>query len=196
MNLAHVWNKIEGYEDWKIYPPHRIFYFEFLKSAADSAIRSWEQINNIVTNPELFDSQSFALIDLAENIVNQAGIISRYFFPSKDRKNPDKNRIHELRGEKLRELFCISRKSIIADRKFRNYIEHFDENLDQFLNQPIAGTIYPKLVFIDISELNTITYLFKAYVVNQCKFISLNQELDLPPLIEEIYRVYNLCIEE
>ncbi|MFY7816263.1 MAG: hypothetical protein ACOVRK_13865 [Chryseobacterium taeanense] len=196
MNSAHVWNKIEGYEDWKIYPPYRIFYFECLKSAADSAIRSWEQINNIVTNQDLFDNHSFKLIDLAENIVNQAGIISRYFFPSVDRKNGDKNRIHQLRSEKLRELFSINRNSIIADRKFRNYIEHFDENLDQFLNQPIAGTIYPKLVFIDLSELNTITYLFKAYVVNQFKFISLNQELDLPPLIEEIYRIYNLCVEE
>lgn len=142
------------------------------------------------------NSQSFKLIDLAENIVNQAGIISRYFFPSRDRKNPDKNRFHELRSEKLRELFLDNRNSIIADRKFRNYIEHFDENLDQFLNQPIAGTIYPKLVFIDVSELNTITYLFKAYVVKQFRFISLNQELDLPPLIEEIYRIYNLCVEE
>lgn len=33
MNSAHVWNKIDGYEDWKIYPPYRVFYFECLKSA-------------------------------------------------------------------------------------------------------------------------------------------------------------------
>lgn len=180
----------------EIYPPYRIFYFECVKSAADSAIRSWEQINNIVTSQELFDSQSITLIDLAENIVNQAGIISRYFYPSVERRNIDKNRIHELRSEKLRELFLVDKSSIIANRKFRNYIEHFDENLDQFLNQPIAGNICPKLILIDKNELDALTYIFKAFVVNQFTFISLSQEIDLIPLVKEIYRIYNVCVDE
>jgi hypothetical protein len=195
MNSKHIWEKIEGYEDWKIYPVYQKFYFESLKSATDSAIISWERINLIVTNQDLYDDENLKLIDLAENIVNQSGIISRYFFPIPDRRNEEKNRIHKLRGEKLRELYSVNEDNILTNRKFRNYVEHFDENLDQFLNQPLAGYIYPKVVFVDANEINSVMHLFKAYVVNQFKFISLNQEIELPTLVEEIYRVYNLTID-
>lgn len=194
MNSKHVWTKIEGYEDWKIYPVYRIFYYECLKTATDSAIKSWEQINKIIENFNS-DEENLDLIDLAENIVNQAGIISRYFFPTKDKYNPEKNRIHQLRGERLRELFSISEDNVLANRKFRNYIEHFDENLDQFLNKPIAGNIYPKIIFINSNEVNSTMYLFKAYVVNEFKLISLNEEIEIYNLAEEIYRIYNLTLE-
>lgn len=196
MEENHNWQLLEGYEDWKIYPVYRIFYFECLKTATSSAITSWEDINYIVTNQEAYDEHHLMLIDLAENIVNQAGIISRYFFPTKDHRNPDKNKIHQLRGEKLRTMFSIDKNNILADRKFRNHIEHFDENLDKFLNQPVAGVIYPKRVFQNSTEISTIMHLFKAYVVNDFKYISLNQEIELPTLVEEIYRIYNITIEE
>src|SRR5690606_24490626 len=133
MSSKHIWTKIEEYEDWKIYPIYKVFYYECLKTATYSAINSWEQINRIVENLNP-NEVNLDLIDLAENIVIQAGIISRYFFPTKEKYNSDKNRIHQLRGEKLRELFLINENNVLANRKFRNYIEHFDENLDEFLN--------------------------------------------------------------
>lgn len=193
MNSKHVWNKIEGYEDWKIYPVYQSFYLECLKSTTTSVIDSWEQINLIVENFKP-NEENLELIELAENIVNQSGIISRYFFPTRDKYNPDKNRIHQLRGEKLRELFSIDQNNILSNRKFRNYIEHFDENLDQFLNKPIAGNIYPKVIFINSNEINSLMYLFKAYVINEFKFISLNEEIEIFTLAEEIYRIHNLTI--
>lgn len=196
MNDKHTWELIEGYEDWKIYPVYRIFYFECLNIATASAIASWEDINQIVTNQVAYDEHHLMLIDLAENIVNQAGIISRYFFPTKDNRNPVKNKIHQLRGEKLRSLFSIDQNNILTDRKFRNHIEHFDENLDKFLNQPVAGVIYPKTVFQNSEQINSIMHLFKAYVVSDFKYISLSQEIELPALVEEIYRIYNLTIDQ
>ncbi len=196
MNEKHNWKLIEGYEDWKIYPVYRIFYFECLKTAASSAIVSWEDINHIVTNQEAFEEHHLMLIDLAENIVNQAGIISRYFFPTKDNRNPVKSKIHQLRGEKLRVLFSIDNDNILADRKFRNHVEHFDENLDKFLNQPVAGVIYPKTVFQNSAQISPIMHLFKAYVVSDFKYISLSQEIELPALVEEVYRIYNLTIDQ
>jgi len=191
----HTWKLIEGCEDWKIYPVYRIFYFECIRMAATSAIASWEEINSIVTNQDAYDEHHLMLIDLAENIVNQAGIISRYFFPTKDRRNPDKNKIHQLRGEKLRSMFSIDENNILTDRKFRNHIEHFDENLDKFLNQPVAGVIYPKTIFQNSAEITSIMHLFKAYVVKDFKYISLSQEIALAALVEEIYRIYNLIID-
>jgi len=195
MYSNHKWKLIDGYEEWKIYPVYQVFYIECIKSSAESAISSWEKLNSIISDPELLKTEGITLLDLSENIVNQAGIISRYFFPSRDNRNVEKDRIHQLRSEKLKDLYLINNDNILTKRKFRNHIEHFDENLDKFLNNPVVGNIVPKTIYWSSSDINPITHLFKAYVVEEFKFISLNQEIELPKLIEEIYRIYNLSID-
>lgn len=195
MDRKHIWKLIEGHEDWKIYPVYQIFYIECIKSSTESAISSWEKINSIISDSELLKKEGITLIDLSENIVNQAGIISRYFFPSRDYRNPEKDKIHQLRSEKLKNLYVIDNNNILTNRKFRNHIEHFDENLDKFLNNPIAGNIIPRTIFWRSSDINSVMHLFKAYVIQDYKFISLNEEIELLKLMEEIYRIYNLCLD-
>ena len=194
MSVKHEWKLIEGYEDWKIWPVYDKLYFECIRSAAASAITSWEEINLIITDQQLFNADELRLVDLAENIVNQAAIISRYFFPTTDRRNSAKNTIHQLRGEKLREMYQIKSDTILTDRSVRNHIEHFDENLDRFLNKPVAGMIYPKTVFISSDNINPVSHLFKAYVVNNFKFISLDEEIDLRIIMKEIFDIFNSSI--
>lgn len=125
---------IEGQEQWKIWPPYEVFYIECIKSASLNAIQSWEAIDKIVSDENLLKTNAIDTVDLAENIVNQAGIISKYFFPPVDEKKA-KNQIHKLRGERLREAFKVVDNQNFCDRTFRNYIEHFDEKLDLFLNK-------------------------------------------------------------
>lgn len=182
------------YEKWKICPLYEIFYIESIKSATESAISSWEEINKIVSDPELLKSNGLKTIDLSENIINQAGIISRYFFPSRHKKT-EKDKLHQLRAEKLKEHYKIDEDNILVNRKFRNYIEHFDENLDEFLNKSIVGNFIPKTLFWDSNQIDSFTFVFKAYVINEFKFISLSKEIELKALAEEIYRIHNLCIE-
>lgn len=185
----------EGQENWKIWPPYEVFYIECIKTAALNAIENWEAINEIVSNESLLDTNSIQTVDLAENIVNQAGIISKYFFPPIDEKKP-KNQIHKLRGEKLRDAFSINENHQLSDRNFRNYIEHFDEKLDLFLNKSVAGQIIPpKTIYWTSTDINEMTFVFKAYIINEFKFISLNEQILLPKLVEEIYEVFNQCIE-
>ncbi|MDH2208510.1 MULTISPECIES: hypothetical protein [unclassified Empedobacter] len=180
----------EGQEQIKIWPPYEVFYLECIKTASLNAIESWETLNEIVSDENLLKTNAIDTVDLAENIVNQAGIISKYFFP------PVKNLIHKLRGEKLRETFKIDDGQELSKRDFRNYIEHFDEKLDLFLNNAIAGNIIPtKSIFWISEDLDEVTYVFKAYIIREFKFISLNEQIDLPKLVEEIYSVYNQCIE-
>ena len=186
---------IEGQENWKIHPPNEIFYIESIRIAAESAINSWEEINAIVSNKEKIERLGLATIDLSEIIINQAGIISRYFYPSLNIRKSDKNKIHILRGEKLKEYYGITDSNILKNRTFRNYIEHFDENLDEFLNNSIAGNIIPKTIFIESSEIDEITFVFKAYVLTEFKLISLNKQIELIPLMEEIYRIQNTCVD-
>lgn len=186
---------IEGQEQWKIWPPYEVFYIECIKTASLNAIQSWETLNEIVSDENLLKTNAIETVDLAENIVNQTGIISKYFFPPIDEKKA-KNLIHKLRGEKLREAFKIDDNQKLSDRTFRNYIEHFDEKLDLFLNKSVAGNIIPrKTVYWTSNDINEVTIVFKAYIISEFKFISMNEQILLTTLVEEIYNVYNQCIE-
>jgi hypothetical protein len=186
---------IEGQEQCRIWPPYEVFYIECIKTASLNAIQSWETLNEIVSDQNLLKTNAIDTVDLAENIVNQAGIISKYFFPPIDEKKT-KNLIHKLRGEKLRESFKIEDNQKLSDRTFRNYIEHFDEKLDLFLNKSVAGNIVPpKAVYWTSNDINEVTIVFKAYIISEFKFISMNEKILLPTLVEEIYKVYNQCIE-
>jgi len=185
---------IDGQEQWKIYPPYEVFYIECIRTACLNAIESWEAINEIVSAEKLLKSNAIDTVDLAENIVNQAGIISKYFFPP--RNEGQKNLIHKLRGEKLRNAFKIDDTHILKDRTFRDFIEHFDEKLDLFLNKSVAGNIIPpKTIYWTSNDINEVTIVFKAYIIKEFKFILMNKEILLPTVVEEIYRVYNQCIE-
>lgn len=178
-----------GYEDWKIWPPYEVFYIESLLTLTRTAISHYERLDAIITNQQLYDENPNLLLDLAENIINQAAAISRYLWPVR------KHRVHELRGEKLREALKITPDNILFSRDVRNFIEHFDENLDNFLNDTIAGDFYPSLVVINSSELNEVTFVFRAYIVNEFKYKTLGREVDIRPIVEEIYRIYNLLVD-
>lgn len=182
-------------EVWAIHPPYEVFYIERIFSSAQSAILSWENLTNFIQTASNFreiQMMNPMVIRHCDNIISHAGVISRYFQPSK----PGKNDIHKLRGEKLSESYGIVEGNIILDRGFRNHVEHFDENLDKFLTEAVAGNIFPTAVFQDKSQLDgSITHVFKAFVINQNTFISLGKEISLLPLIEELYRIVKVSTE-
>lgn len=172
-----------------ICPLYEVFYIECILSATESAINSLEEIYFILSDSKLLKDVGLKIIDLSENIINQAGIISKYFYP------PNNLEIHKLRGEKLRESYQIDDSNILKNRKFRNHIEHFDERLDLFLKSSIIGDVIPKSIFQSSIEINSITKIFKAFVIQESKLISLNEEIEIVPLMKEIYRIHDLCIE-
>lgn len=180
----------EEIDIYKIYPNYEVFYIECIKTASLNAIESWEKLNAIVSDGNIFESKGMETVDLSENIVNQAGIISKFFFPP--RIEGAKNKIHRLRGEKLKESYKIKDNNVLKDRDFRNFIEHFDEKLDDFLNENIIPL---KNIFINSDHIKEVTFVFKAYIVNEFTFISLNEKIHITPLIEEIYRIHNHCID-
>src|SRR3546814_8574091 len=76
------------------------------------------------------------LLDCLQNVVNQSGAISRYFFPSRDGvKGTDKKTIHRDRGQYLSKVFDVKDDSHLMNRALRNSIEHFDERLDLYLQE-------------------------------------------------------------
>ncbi|MES2556332.1 MAG: hypothetical protein V4604_09295 [Bacteroidota bacterium] len=181
----------EHKEIWTIHPPYEVFYIERIFSAAQSAILSWGNLQDVILHTPDFRTiqmSNFRIISYGDNIINQAGIISRYFYPPNNR-DKKKNKLYQSRGNGLKLSYDVTDDNILKNRSFRNHLEHFDENLDHFLNKPVAGNIFPMAVFQDISQIDSITHLFKAFVINQNSLISLGQEISLLPLMEEIYRI-------
>jgi len=66
--------------------------------------------------------------------------------------------------------------------------------LDIYLSQPIAGNFIPSRVVFNSKELVEVTFVFRAYVINEFKFICLEKEIDIRPIIKEIYRIHNLLL--
>ena len=108
---------MEDQEEWKIWPPYEIFYIESLLTKTKTIIADYEHLDRVTKDQGLFEQNPLILIDLAENIVNQAAAISRYLFPS--RQNGPKNKIHKLRGEKLRESLEVNDDNILTNRNVR-----------------------------------------------------------------------------
>jgi len=177
-------------DDWKIWPPYEVFYIESLLTLTGTAISDYEYLDRVITNQELFDENPYILIDLAENIINQAATISRYFWPTKPQI-----KIHRIRGEKLREKLLVDEDNVLKGRTIRNFIEHFDEKLDEFLNKPIAGHFLPKSIVFNSSELDEVTFVFRAYIVNEFIYKTLDREVCIIPIIKEINRIHNLLVD-
>jgi hypothetical protein len=175
--------------DWKIWPPYEVFYIESLLTLTGTATSYYEYLDKVITNQKLFDQNPYILIDIAENIINQAATISRYLWRTKE-----KPKVHRLRGEKLREKLLINKDNILKSRTIRNFIEHFDENLDEFLTKPIVGNFLPKSIVLDSNELDEVTFVFRAYIIIEFTYKSLDREVCILPLIKEISRIHNLLV--
>lgn len=176
-------------EDWKIWYPYEIFYIESLLTLTKRIIGDYELLVRVIKDQELFEQNPFQLIDLAESIINLSASISRYLNPTKQ------DLVHKLRGEKLREYLIVVPDNILLSRTVRNFIEHFDENLDSFLQRPIAGNIYPQRIVFNSSELDDTAFVFKCYVVNEFKYRTLDREIEIIPIVKEVYRIHNLLID-
>ncbi|WP_287372127.1 hypothetical protein [Prosthecochloris sp.] len=85
------------------------------------------------------------LVSSVQEAISHAASLSRYFWPSKQgtRKQPNLNRLKELRGIMLRKAFKIEDTSGLHNRELRNVWEHFDERLDIYCLENDSGYFYP-----------------------------------------------------
>jgi hypothetical protein len=179
-----------------IWPPHETFYLQSMLFNASSACESIDSVSAVVEViggrsedeiRETIDAATF--LDQLQNIVVQAAALSRYFWPV--RRNPE----HVTRGKRLRWAFGVDEESPLYSRHLRNALEHFDERLDTYLQKEVVGVILPQYVGIrPVGEV--IPYhLFRGYFLNDGTFTLLGEEYSLPPLADEVHRVYNRLVE-
>jgi len=176
-----------------IWPPYEAFYIEAMLSNTRSAMESRERLSDVIAAVEQAPSGDVlermdvnGLIAELQNIVLQAAALSRYFWPARPG--------HEARGARLRTALGVEDSSPLRNRDLRNEIEHFDEKLDIYLADGIAGHIVPAYVGPLPAGDGVPKHMFKAYYLDAGVFEMLGNRYDIQPIAAEIERLHELLL--
>jgi hypothetical protein len=124
------------------------------------------------------------ILDAVQNIVIQAGVLSRYFWPAHNKSS------HRERALELRRLLKMDDNNPLQTRAIRNAMEHFDERLDLYLQEPVAGYFIPQYVGPYDEGDGVPRHFFRAYYTDQAVFEILGERYDIEPVVIEIERVH------
>ena len=187
-------------EAFGIWTPHHAFYIQsmlFNTTSAFQSCRIAEKIIKKISDGEIDPQEKKdILLDCLQNVVNQSGAISRYFFPSRDGvKGTDKKNIHRDRGKYLSKVFGVKDDSPLMNRALRNSIEHFDERLDLYLQDGIVGYIFPSLILPEPEDSNVPHHIFRAYYTKEGIFQVLGERYEIPPIVAELARIHDLLVK-
>lgn len=188
-------------DDFAIWPPHEAFYIQSLLFNTRSAVASAERVSSYLHGgaSDQDDAEesisAHRILDELQNIVQRGSAISRFFWPS--RTGP--KGMHEKRGAFLRKSLEISEESPIQDRELRNALVHFDERLDNYLNQGVVGHIIPEYVGPLPDKQEVPVHRFRAFYVDTGEFEILGDRFAMQPLVDEICRIHQalrICDEK
>jgi hypothetical protein len=190
---------MEG-QAFSILSPHQAFYIQAMLFNTTSAFQSCsiaETIIKRIADGELDPQEKKdVLLDCLQNVVNQSGAISRYFFPSRDgAKSTGKNSLHKDRGRYLSKVFGVKDDSPLTNRALRNSLEHFDERLDIYLQNGIFGYIFPSLVLSEPEGSDVPHHIFRAYYVRDGIFQVLGERFKIQPIVDEVTRIHHLLLK-
>lgn len=181
---------MEQTNDYKIWYPYEVFYIESMLTITRTAMFDQSVLRDMmkkdITNEKEFNDH--LVVDSVQNIITHAAAISRYFWPVKQ------NEVHGKRGQRLREALNIAESNPLKNRDIRNFIEHFDENLDLYLQKGIAGRIIPIYVGKRPHNDNNINHFFRAFFTDDGTFHALGKEYNVIEIINELIRIH-ICLE-
>jgi len=95
------------------------------------------------------------------------------------------------RGERLRQELGVENNNILSSRKFRNYFEHYDEQVDDwFKNQPSA--VYTDLAMNpSLSGVGSSSH--RGYNSFNNTLIFRDESLDLGEVLKALDKILNKC---
>lgn len=172
-----------------IWPQYEAFYIQAMLFNSSAAVRSIIRLESIFSilpehpTTDVIDKLPVKIVlNELQNMVLQAGAISRYFWPV--RKD------HEARGRVLRECFAMTKISPLFNRDLRNAIEHFDERLDKYFSHPAIGCFFPEYVGCRPAEEGVPGHFFRAYFVDTGEFRLLDEDFEMKPIADELLFVH------
>lgn len=147
----------------------------------NKALEQWEGVINKQQGP--FDNG--LILNPVQNIVQQGASLSRYFWPS------DKAEAHQERARFLREQFGMKEESPLKSRTLRNTIEHFDKELDRFVQKVIAGHVVPQFVGDLSGQREVPIHVFRAFDPFTYTFEILGERFAVEPIVDELMKVHS-----
>lgn len=177
-----------------IWPPFEAFYIRSMLFNSTSAVRSIVRLEKIFDRlPKHFSTDDLAklpsnlILNELQNVVREAGALSRYFWPA--RKG------HDARCQILREAFQITHQNPLQNRDLRNALEHFDEKMDKYFSNGAVGVFIPEYVGTKPKDDGVPSHFFRAYFVDSGSFRLLDQEFDIKPLANELIFVHETLVD-
>lgn len=178
-------NAMNMISDW---PPCQILYLESLKTITTSALTSFERLVEQQEDDKKGKLSQQDILNELQNIIQQGGSLSRYFWPSKN-KDKRKNEIFQSRACFLRKYFDVDEMSTLKNRSVRNAMEHFDERLDIYLQEPISGQFVPNYIGKKPRSDKAVYKFFRAFFTDSQEFEIFGESFPIQPLVDEIYRI-------
>lgn len=171
-----------------IYPVYEAFYIHsiiYASERSETAFKRFDEAVAAVRPPELI----FATVQEA---LTHAGALSRFFWPMKNKKNE----LVAARGSRLRDAFALDDTSALKWRKLRNAFEHFDEDLDRFLLEDLAGCFFPGPLVDDHTLANeSIGHIFKLVDPEHGVCVLLGEKFEFRPIRHEVQRILSRARE-
>jgi len=119
-----------------------------------------------------------------QSILVSSANISKILWP------PGKNR--QLRGKRLRETLKVEKNNILANRKFRNHFEHYDERIEErFQNSP--NGVYVDLAMNPSLSGGSTSNAHRGYNSFDNSLIFRGERFDLEELLGALVEVSNSC---
>src|SRR6218665_3407946 len=171
--------------EFEIHPFNEAFYVQALLTKTSSILNDVESLNFIWENADYVDQNDEEILNIFQNIIINVAGISRFFWPAK------KIGFYKARGKRLREIFLVNDLNVLKNRDMRNLIEHFDENLDDFLNEFSTGSVMLNYAGPS-THINDNTIFFRAYFYDRNIFKIFNVEYKIEPIINEINRIHEI----
>lgn len=176
--------------DGGIWAPYEAFYIRAMLFSTRSAVASiksvstaLEELSSDLSGDALARLDASAMLGELQNIILQAAALSRYFWPVRQG--------HETRGSQLRTALDVADDNPLKNRDLRNEIEHFDEKLDAYLSDGLAGYIIPEFVGPLPENDGVPTHIFRAYYLDVGLFEMLGKRYEVEPLANEILRIHD-----
>lgn len=180
------------------FPPYEAFYIESMKFNSESILATVEQLNGIIEHVargevSIEDIDHTAILDLVQNIVVHAAMLSQYFFPQN--RN---NQIFVERAKHLREKFQVDEDNpLLTNRDLRHYLQHFDERLDMYLKKEVFGNFLPSFVSLTEPKNDGVPrHIFKAFYIKSAVFQTLTERYAINPIIAEVARLHDLFLDK
>ncbi len=98
---------------------------------------------------------------------------------------------YKARGERLRQMLRIENSNILCNRKFRNYFEHYDEQVDDWFKNQSSG------VYIDLAMNPSLSGVgvrgHRGYNSFNNTLIFRGESLDLLEVLKALEEILNNC---